>query len=174
MSKRVLIVLNCFVQLVICNHLHGQRNIEDSDSLEMSEYYSIIQNDSIKKGTYRDLEQAFYNKDSVYYLDLSGYGLNEFPEVILDFENLVVLDLSGILLSFDTVSNYQNYYKKFLDRLLENNTHVYYRRRNFLKDIPCEIANLKQLRIIFLDYHLNNKKLIRRLKKCCPNVKVYY
>lgn len=157
-----MIVLSVFSSV-----LFGQSVAADSLDKYMGD---ILTSDSVSNGRYFNLEEAFKNKDNVYYLDLRGYGLKDFPMVILEFKNLTVLRLDSKIEIIDTVSNAKLY--KTLEYI--DGTYSYDAERfNFIDHIPCEVCSLKNLKLLELVGLPLSKREIRLLRKCCPNALIY-
>lgn len=151
------------ILLSSCLALCGQLRL--TDSLEV--YHSaLFTSDSIRNGTYTDLEKAYANKDDVYYLNLMGYGLDKFPEIILDFPNLTILRLSSDKVIIDTAT-------VFIPnsmRARTGKTNIIYERRNFITSIPCELNSLKNLKYLSILGIPIPEKEVNKLALCLLGV----
>lgn len=155
---RLILIFLVFVQ--VCPRL-GLAQVKLTDSLE-NYVYGIINSDSLRAGCFNDLKEAYTKKDSVYRLDLRGYGLSEFPEIVFEFENLVYLrlDYDNVIINPGTKLD------AFENRFKDGGYMVSYRRSNFIKKIPCEIGDMKSLKILDIRGLPLSKREVKKLWKC--------
>lgn len=109
---------------------------------------------------YTSIEQTQkVNPDSVRYLDLSNSGLKKFPVEIFKFKNLEMLQL-------DNRRNY--YYFEIMSIAGGKNYWILKNKKNRIREIPEEIATLRNLRTLIIPGNTGMKKQLEKLKEYLP------